>query len=178
MSAPARPALRPQERRLALIAAGVIGCWAAVSWVVQPLWERVRDLQSHVQSQSERLDALTHMLAESQSVHAHHEALAEYLQAEDDEQAQGAFLNALEAFSRQMNLQLNLKPRAGKRDGRVSRLEVELDVEGSQPQLMAFLDALLHMPKAIAFERLRISAAPAKDDVLRANLVIQKLTFH
>ena len=168
---------RPQEWRLAFIAAGVIGCWAAVSWLVQPLWERVRGLRSHVQVQSDRLDALSQMLAESQSIRAH-ELLTEYLQAEDDEQAQGAFLNSLEALSRQTNLQLNLKLRPGKRDGRVSRFEVELDVEGPQPQLMAFLDALLNMPKAIAFERLRISTVPAKADALRATLVLQKLTFH
>ena len=168
---------RPQELRLALIAVGVIGCWAAVSWLMQPLWEWVRGLRSHVQIQSDRLDALSHMLAESQSIRAH-ESLAEYLQAEDDEQAQGAFLNRLEALCRQTNLQLNLKPRPGKRDGRVSRFEVELDVEGPQPQLMAFLDALLNMPKAIAFEQLRISTVPAKTDALRATLVLQKLTFH
>ena len=169
---------RPQEMRLALIAAGVIGCWAAVSWLVQPLWERVRTLRAHVQTQSDRFDALTHMLAESQFGRAHHESLAEYLAAENDEQSQGAFLNALETLSRQADLQLNLKPRPGKRDGRVSQFEVELDVEGPQQRLMAFLDALLQMPKALAFERLRISTVPAKEDVLRANLVIQKLTFH
>ena len=170
--------LRPQELRLALIAAGVIGCWAVVSWLVQPLWERVRDLRGHVQDQSERLAALTQMLAESQSADSRHALLAEYLKAEDDESAQGSFLNALEALARQTTLQLNLKPRPGKRDGRVTRFEVELDVEGPQQQLMGFLDALLQMPRAIAFERLRISAVPAKHDVLRANLVIQKLTFH
>ena len=171
-------AFRPQELRLALIAAGVIVCWAAVSWVVQPLWDRVRDLRSHVQAQSDRLDALTRMLAESHSAPARPEALAEYLKTEDDTAAQGAFLNALEVLSRQMSLQLNLKPRPGKRDGRVSQFEIELDVEGSQPHLMAFLDALLQMPKAIAFERLTISTVPAKDNLLRANLILQKLTFH
>ena len=170
--------LRPQELRLAFIAGGVIGCWAAVSWLVQPLWGRLRDLRGHVQAQSERLDALTHMLVESQGAHARLESFAEYLQAEDDEQAQGVFLSALEALSRQAELQLNLKPRPGKRDGRVSRFEVEVDVEGSQQHVMAFLDALFQMPKAISFDRLRISAVPAKDDLLRANLVIQKLTFH
>ena len=173
-----RLTLQPQELRLALIAAGVIGCWAAVSWVMQPLWERLRDLRTHVHTQSARLEALSRMLAESPSAHADHEALAEYLKAEDDEQAQGAFLNALETLCRQANLQLNLKPRPGKRDGRVSQFEVELDVEGPQQPLMAFLDALLRMPAAIAFERLRISAVPAKEEMLRANLVIQKLTFH
>ena len=171
-------AFRPQELRLALIAAGVIVCWAAVSWVVQPLWDRVRDLRSHIQAQSERLDALTRMLAESQSARAHDEALAESLKAEDETASQGAFLNALELLSRQMSLQVNLKPRPGKRDGHVSQFEIELDVEGSQPHLMAFLDALLKMPSAIAFERLTISTVPAKDDLLRANLVIQQLTFH
>ena len=60
----------------------------------------------------------------------------------------------------------------------MSRFEVELDVDGSQQELMTFLDALLRMPKLIAVERIRISSVPAKADLLCANLVIQKLTLH
>jgi len=54
---------------------------------------------------------------------------------------------------------------------------VELDAEGNQPQTLAFLDALLRLPKLLTVERVRISAAPAKPDVLRANVVLQQLTF-
>ena len=85
--------------------------------------------------------------------------------------------NEVEALSTRSNLQLNLKPRPMKREERMSRFEVELDVEGSQSNLLAFLDALLSMPKLITIERLRISSVPGKENTLRANLVIQKITL-
>ena len=169
---------RPRERRLALAAAVLIGCWAFVSWVVQPLWERLRDLRLHVETQTQKLEAVNRLLTSAQSVDAKYRGVAAYLETEDDDRAQGTFLNTLEAMSRDTNIRLNLKPRPMKREDRLSRFEVELDAEGSQSNLMMFLDALLRLPKLLAIERLRLSAVPAKEDELRANLVVQKLTLH
>ncbi len=171
-------ALRPRERRLALIAAILIGCWVFVSWIVLPLWDLVRDLRLRVEADTKRLRALSHLLAQVPDIERDHQQYAGYLEAADDEQAPAAFLGELEALARRSNVQLNLKPRPGKREERISRFDVELDVEGSQQSLMAFLDELLRIPKLITVERLRISAAPAKPDLLRANLVLQKLTLH
>ena len=171
-------ALRPRERRLTLITAVVIGSWMVVSKLVQPLWDRTRELQLYVEAQTEKLDAIRHLLEQAPSIEREYQQLSAYLEAEGEEQAQGSFLNELEALSRTSNLQLNLKPRPVKQEERLSRFEVELDVEGVQDNLLAFLDALLNMPRLISVERLRISSVPMKDRVLRANLVVQKLTFH
>ena len=167
-----------RERRLALIAAVLIFCWLLLSVLVQPLWNRARDLRAEAETQQEKLDALSRLLSQAPAIEQQYQALAAFLEPEDDERVQGAFLENLESLSRQSDLQLNLKPRPLKQEDRVSRFEVELDVEGSQQNLMTFLDALLRMPKLIAVERIRISSVPAKADLLRANLVIQKLTLH
>ena len=170
-------ALGPRERRLTLITAVVIGSWMVVSVLVQPLWDRTRELQLHVETQTEKLDAIRRLLEQAPSIEREYQQMSAYLETEGQEQAQGSFLNELEALSRTSNLQLNLKPRPVKLDERVSRFEVELDVEGVQGSLLAFLDALLSMPRLIAVERLRISSVPTKDHVLRANLVVQKLAL-
>ncbi len=103
--------------------------------------------------------------------------MAPYLHAGDAASAQGRLLDELETLSRSASVRLNLKPRPARQDGPMSRFEVELDAEGSQQELLTFLDALLRLPKLITVERIRIAATPAKPDVLRANLVIQQLTF-
>ena len=170
-------AFRPRERRLALIAGVVIGCWLLVSWLVQPLWDRTRELRARVESQTEKLKALNQLLAQASAIEREHQQVAGYLTREEEEQAQSAFLNELEALARGLGLQLNLKPRQVKPEERFSRFEVELDVEGAQDRLLAFLDGLLGMPRLIAIDRLRLSSVPANEHALRANLVIQKLTL-
>lgn len=169
--------LRPNERRLAIVTAVVVGCWLLVSLLVQPLWDRGRELRVQVQTQQEKLEAVSRLLSQAPSVERRYDSLAGYLESEETEQTQRSFLNDLEALSRTADLQLNLKPRGSKREDRVSRFEVELDVEGSQTSLMNFLDALLAMPKLISIERVRLSIVPTKERMLRANLVIQKITL-
>ena len=185
MSPPAAPAaratssvtLRPRERRLALIAGVVIGCWLFVSWLVQPLWDQANDLRLRVERQTGKLEALNRLARQGPAIEARYQRVAAYLAGSDDERAQSAFLNELELLSRELGLHVNLKPRPSKRDDRVSRFDVELDVEGAQETLLAFVDRLLAMPTLMAVERLRLSTIPTKADQLRANLVIQHLAI-
>ena len=169
---------QPRERRLAVLGGACLACWALWACLVQPLWTKVRDLRRHVDSQTQRLDSLGRLLQEAPSVEQDHAAFAPYLATEEDEQAQSALLNELEQLSQQAGVQMNLKPRPVKREERVSRLDVELDLEGSQGELLSFLDALLSMRRLVSIERLRIAAQPSQAGLLRANLVIQKITFH
>ena len=169
-------ALRPRERRLALIAGVVIGCWLFVSWLAQPLWDQVKDLRLHVEQQTEKLEALNRLARRTPTIEERYRRSAPYLAGGDDERAQSVFLNELELLSRGSGLHVNFKPRPSKRDERVSRFEVELDVEGTQGTLLTFLDRLITMPKLMAIERLRIATIPTKANQLRANLIIQKIT--
>jgi len=167
---------RPRERRLTFIAVMALLSLAVVSWVVQPLWDHVRELKLHVDTQLEKLEAVNRLLVQESSVARRHQALAARLQVDQADQTEGSLLNELETLSRQSNLTLNLKPHPVK-SGQVSRLEVELDVEGPQEKLLTFLDALLSLPRLVAIDRLRISSIPTKEQQLRANLLIQQLTI-
>lgn len=167
--------LRPPERRLALVAMMVIGCWVFVSMVVQPLLAHRDLMRQQVETQSEKLDALRRVLSQADEVDRVYEQYAPYLDIAGGE-ANGLFLRELESVARTSSVTLNLKPRPAKTEGRVSRLEIELDVEGPQANLLAFLDALMQMPKLVAIDRLRLSTTPAREGVLRANLLLSKLS--
>ena len=167
--------LRSREWRLLLYAAVIFGCWAFLSWVVQPLWDHMRDLQLQVGTRQEKLESLNRLLKQAPAILREHQQLARYLETDDTEQVRRGFLNELESLSRQSSVQLNLKPRPLKEAERATRFEVEVDVEGSQGQVMEFLDGLFAMPRLMTIERLRVSGIPSKPDLLRTNLVIQRL---
>ncbi len=172
-------ALKPRERRLALGAGVVIGCWLAVSLLLQPLSDRAKELGERIDRQRQRLTALTRML---EAAHRRPEAdrsVAQWLLASAaDEAGRSALLSDVEALSRTTQVQLNLKPRPVVPEGRMDRFEVEMDVEGSQEQLLAFLDGLLRLPRLVTVERLRLSSIPTKEQRLRATVVIQQLSPH
>ena len=168
--------LRPRERRLALIAGVLIGCWGLISGVVYPLWEQGRQLRVRVQSQSERLRSISRLLASSATIERIYQQAAPYLELRDGEQVQRACLAELETLSRQSGMKLNLKPHPLRREERTSRFDVEVDVEGSQQDLLTFLDSLLQLPRLMTIDRVRIATVPARESVLRANLAIQYFT--
>ena len=169
--------LRPRERRLALAAGVLIGCWLFLSWIMQPLWERFRDLRLEAQTKTEKLEAISRLLAKAGSIKQTYQQVAPYLgSSTTDERAGATLLNELETLSRTSDVQLSLKPHQPKDEERMNRFDVELDVEGSQQNLLEFLDALFRLPKLIAIERLRISVIPAKTDALRAHLLLNTYT--
>lgn len=167
--------LRSRERQLLLYAAVILGCWTFLSWVVQPLWDRMRDLHLRVETHREKLESLSQLLTQAPAIVREHRELAPYLETAPDEQIRRGFLNELESLSRQSNVQLNLKPRPMKETERSTRFELEVDVEGRQEHMMTFLDGLLAMPRLMSIERLRISSLPSKPEFLRANLIVQRL---
>ena len=168
---------RPRERRLALVAGVLIGCWLFVSWVVQPLWERLRDLRLETETKTEKIEAISRLLAKAGSIKQAYQRSAPYLASSgSDDRTGAAFLNELETLSRSSNVQLSLKPHQPKDEERMSRFDVELDIEGSQQNLMEFLDALFRLQKLIAVERFRLSIIPAKTDTLRAYLLLNTYT--
>lgn len=171
------PSLLPNELRLALFTVGLVVCWGVLSFIVQPLMDRHRDLQLQVTTQQEKFEALAALMQQASVVDKHYQAVAPYLPSDNEDQAQHDLLNELEELSRQANLRLNMKPRQAKKEERINRFEVELDVEGSQQNVLSFLDAILTMPRLITVERLRIATIPTKEQLLRANIVIQRLNL-
>lgn len=172
----ARQNMKPRERRLALIAGVLIGCWLIVSLLVQPLWDRTRQLSERVQGHAEKLIGLREILQRERAIERRYQRAAAYFSTQAAEDNHRVLLKELEAISRAAGLKLNLKPRPARRDERLVRTEIELDLEGAQGSLLKFIDQLLRMPKLLVIERLRLSVIPTRTDTLRANLVIQALT--
>jgi len=168
---------RPREQRLALIAALFTACWLVVTVLVQPLWDRAKELELSIDTHSEKFQALTDLMRQAQAIEGRYREAAPWLETDTGEGATGAFLNELESLSEGLNVKVNFKPRVKKRDQHVSRFEIELDAEGPQHDLLVFLDALLRLRRLVAVERLRLSVIPTKERLLRANLVVQKLTL-
>ena len=168
-------AFQSRERRLLLIGAAIAGCWALLSGLIQPLWDRLRDNRAAVETHTNKLDALGRLLTQFQAIENEYVRLSGYLERRGNEEARGAFLNDLEQLSRASGVALNLKPRPLKVVDRIGRFEIEVDAEGSSEHIMSFLDALFRMPSLVTIERLRIAVLPSKGRLLRANLVIQRL---
>jgi Tfp pilus assembly protein PilO len=164
--------LKPNERRLLVIVAAILGTWAILSWVIQPLWSRAADLRLEAESQTERLSVMSRLAQESPRIQRIYEALAPYLADSDPKQAHQAFLAELETLSRDAGLTLNLKPKEANPQAQQAHFMVELEVQGSQAQLLGFLDSLLSAPRLVTLERMRIASIPSTEDKVRANLVL------
>jgi len=169
--------MRPRERRFALIAGVVIGSWVLVTLIIQPLMDRAREAKMAVEGQMEKFDALSGLIAKQARIERTADGIAPYLAEQGTDDAPGAFLNELEALSRQSKVAMNIKPYPVKDEGRTSRFEVELEVSGSQETILAFLDALLAMPRLISVERLRFSSSPSREHALRSIVVIELLSL-
>ena len=165
--------IRPAEFRLALIAVGLIACWGLVSGLLQPQWDRLNDLALNLDTHTQRYQAFAKLFAQAADLEPRHEQVRVYLESAQADGAQDRLLVELEQLSREARVLLNLKPRPMKAEKNAPRYELEMDLEGSQADLMNFLDGLFRLPRLFTVERLRLSTIPARTDTLRANLVIQ-----
>ena len=164
---------RPRERRLAFAVAILVGMWAVVSWMLQPLWDRVHDLRYTVQGRRQKFEAMAQLVEQAPMIEQDYDHYAAYVRLMEEPEDR-TVLNDLEELSRRSNVQLNLKPRAGI-SGTLGQETVEIDAEGALPNLLGFLDELLRLPRLVTVERLRITSVPAKPNTLRASLTLQQL---
>ena len=166
--------LQPRERRLAMIAGVLIGCWLMLSWLLQPLWVRVRELNERVGQERDRLEAMTGLAERAGPAQQAYQEIAPLI-GQGGETDQALFLNALETMAQSAGVRLNIAPRSAVTADGLSRSNVELDAEGDQQHVIAFLDAILTMPALATVERLRLSMVPGKSDMLRASLLLQHI---
>lgn len=166
--------LQPRERRLAMIAGVLIGCWVILAGILQPLWSRVQEQRERVGLERDRLEAMTGLVERAGSAQAAYEEVAPLL-GQGGAADSAIFLNSLETIAQNAGVRLNIAPRSTVTAEGVNRSNVELDAEGTQESVIAFLDAMLTMPALATVERLRLSMVPGKSDILRATLLIQHL---
>ena len=168
--------LSPQERRLIFIAGIIFLFWMLLLHVVDPLWHRLGGVKQDIDHNLQVAQELKSLLQEGPTIEEQYQTVGSYL-SPSTETSRSLWLEQLEALAQTHHVQLNLKPLPPKQEARISRFPLEMDAEGEQRNLLAFLDAILGMPQLIVIDRLRLSAVPTKESRLRANLVLQQLVL-
>ena len=169
--------LSTRERQLAVAAAAVIGCWAAVAWLVLPLWDRAQRLGEQAANARRRLEAMQRLITREGDVARRDASYAAFHAASTGAPTAPSLLDALEEWARADGVQISLKPRPVRREGEVTRAAVEVDIEGGQDALLAFLRRILSQPALIELDRLKITMTAAAERPLRASLLVTQMTL-
>lgn len=170
-------AFKAREQRLTIIVVLLVGAWATLTWLADPLIARGDELKQQVESQTIKLGKLSALMASRSVVEKEYIQVEPYLQAalaQNNEPA--AFLSQLEELARKADVQINLKPRIS-RGRNKGGLVVELELLAPQGRLFALLDTLLTMPQLVEIERLHLTPAPGNTRQLRAHLILSKHIF-
>lgn len=164
-----------RERTLALTAFLVIATGAVISQAGLPQWSQLGELRQRSVTAQTKLGRLQELATHKPTIEQTYSAYANFWSNQPEEALRGAFLDELEQLAASASLQLNLKPRPSQRDGHVSRLGVEVEADGTQENVLAFLDSLLKQPSLLEIDRLRLSSSSSKDYPLRASLIVNKI---
>lgn len=174
----ARLALQARERKLVLAASVILITWGMMTWFGFPLWDQFQTLQQQATVSGKKLARLRELVARKPLIEQQYRAYAGFWSEESDELIEGAFLDELEQLARSGQLQISVKPRPVQREGSVSRLGVEVDVDGTQAALLGFLQQLLAAPSLIELARLRVSTTVSTDRPLKGSVLVSKIVFH
>lgn len=149
----------------------------AIGWG-RPLWQRLAHLEQEASTAQQRVAQLQALMQRRAIIEQQAQTYAKFSTAEPEEVLQRQLLDELERWAEDTGVQLNLQPRPVQREDVVSRLKVEVELEGPQAALLAFLDRMLSTPSLLQLDRVHITAASSKDSRLRANLVVTRLLLH
>jgi hypothetical protein len=139
------------------------------------LWDRLRILDRQALAARQRMAQFKALAARTPRIDQRSQAYAGFWSEGSDELLRQTFFEELEQFAGGGKLPLNLKPRPIRREGRVGRLGVELEVDATQAELLAFLDRVFAHPSLVELERLRIAPTASPESPLRATLVVNKV---
>lgn len=165
------------ERRLTVATTILVVGWLALSGAILPLWDRLGLLHQQAEGSWEKLARLQGLVDNRQSIDQRYRRYAEFFSEASDEALHSEFLDELERLAGAGGLQLNLKPLPVEREGRLSRITVELEVDGTQEAILDFLDQLLASPDLMDVERFRLATTASEERPVQASLVVTKLVL-
>ena len=170
------PLFSSRERTLAVVALTVMGACGFVSAVGWPLWNQLTQLTQQTAVAQKRIIRLRELVRRRPGIEQLYQSYAALRGGADSADRMGrTFLDELEQLAHAANLQLNLKPKPLTREGDVSLIAVEVEVDASQEALLAFLDRILALPRLIRLERVRLASSASKDYPIRATLLLEKV---
>ena len=165
----------PRERALVLVMAAAVIAWGSLVWIGRPLWGRLRQLDQAAVASQQQLERLRELSQRRAEIERKARAYARFQSTMPEDSLQRQFLDELEQYARDANLQINLTPRPIQRERSMSRLGVEVDADATQETLLTFLDCLLRGPSLIEVSRVQMSAAFSKDFPIKASLLVHKI---
>ena len=172
-----RRGFSPSEQRLVGVVFLLLVA-ALVGWVGLPLWDRFKLLNEQVHGSEQKLSKLHELAAHAPHIEQTHLAYAAFMTTEGDEAVHRAFLEELEELARAGELQISLKPVRVERQGRVTRLGVDVEADATQEQLLAFLDRVLSWSGLIDLDRMRLSATASKEYPLKGQFSLSRVVVH
>ncbi|HEX9779836.1 MAG TPA: hypothetical protein VGB20_01330 [bacterium] len=171
MSAPG-PRWSSRERQLGVFAALLVGCWALLASVLQPLWERAGELSADVDRLRARLAGMERAVGDPAGAEEAYRAAAAYLADPAEAGSQRELLTELESRARSAALTIGLRPRQGAARA-TEAFALELEVQGEQASVLRFVDEVLRLPRLISVPRVHMSASPGQNQLLRATLIVK-----
>lgn len=162
------------RKRLWIVGIGLLS-WLVIGWGGLPLWHRLTHLEQEASSSRQRVGQLQELLGRQSDIEQRAQAYARFSSADSEDVLQRRLLDELEQWAVDTNVQLNLKPKAIQREGTVSRLGIEVELDSSQEALLAFLDRLLRAPSLLELDRLQISATASKEFPLRTQMTVSRV---
>lgn len=164
-----------RDRKRVLVVGVGLFSWLVIGLGGLPLWHRLTHLEQEAFSSRQSMAQFQELLRRQTIIEQQASAYANYASADSEEALQRRLLDELEEWAGEANAQLNLKPKPIQREGGVSRLGVEVELDSTQEVLLAFLDRVLTAPTLLELDRLQISAMASKDSPLRTHLTVSRV---
>ena len=166
-----------QERTVGMATLMIVTTALVIGGVAWPLWARGRQLTEEAAAFEEKLEHLRALAGRQTLIAQADQAHVGFRSDQPPELIQREFFDDLERWTHAGDLQMNLKPRSIDRGNHATRIGVELELEGAQSALLAFLDRLFSHPSLIDVERLKISPSGVKERPLQVMLTLSKVVL-
>lgn len=171
--------LRKREKFLFGVTACVILSLGFYILVVEPLYKRWSDLDSDFEAAKSRLFKNLKLLSQKESLERQYEKYKVYMektQAAEDETA--AILKEIENVALSCGVKITgIKPKAARQFKTYRKFRIEVVAEAKIGQFMKFIYDLESSKRLLKVERLVLSLKGTQSELLKATLIIRKISF-
>lgn len=169
-----------REKTIFLITFVVILIMLCYNFLIEPLTKKITFANNEIGVSQIELNKIQRLLLEREEILSFYEQYAKdvKIKGASDEEAIANFLSNVESLARKSSVLINdVKPKPTKDFDNYKKFSFDLEIDGSIDNITKFIYELESSSEAIKVERLQISVKTGKDDILKADLTISKLTM-
>lgn len=173
--------LSKREKSLAIITVSVVVAALFYAFLIIPLHQSWKDLNSQIRSKIDALDAGFRILANQKQLNEEHIKISKYAKfTKSDEEAIADAMAYIETVSRNDScLITNIKPLGINKTDNVREILIDISTEANINQLSKFLyDIESSKDNLIKIKRLSISAKSGETDTLKGILLLSKILLN